>query len=133
MKHVLVVEDDPHNAVVFRKVLEKRAGLRVTVTDSAEELMRFAVQGGIDLIIMDVSLASARWRGRPVSGVDLCRLLREDPRSAGIPVVIATAHAMRGDAERLLADSGANDYVSKPIVDHEAFVNRIRGLLEEAA
>ena len=133
MKHVLVVEDDPHNAIVFRKVLEKRAGLRVTTTDSADELMRFAVQGGIDLIIMDVSLANARWRGRSVSGVDLCRMLREDPRSAGIPVVIATAHAMRGDAERLLADSGANDYVSKPIVDHEAFVNRIRGLLEEAA
>ena len=35
MKHVLVVEDDPHNAVVFRKILEKRAGCRVTVTDSA--------------------------------------------------------------------------------------------------
>ena len=133
MKHVLVVEDDPHNAVVFRKLLEKRAGCRVTITDSAEDLLRYAADGGIDLIIMDVSLAHARWRGRAVSGVDLCRMLREDPRSAGIPVVIATAHAMRGDAERLLAESGANDYVAKPIVDHDAFVARIRGLLEEAA
>ena len=82
MKHVLVVEDDPHNAVVFRKLLERRGGLRVTLTDSAADLLRFAVEGGIDLIIMDVSLPNARWRGRAVSGVDLCRLLREDARSA---------------------------------------------------
>jgi CheY-like chemotaxis protein len=133
MKHVLVIEDDPHNAVVFRKLLERRGGLRVTLTDSAEALLRFAAEGGIDLIIMDVSLPNARWQGRAVSGVDLCKLLREDARSAGIPIVIATAHAMRGDAERLLAESGANDYVSKPIEDHQAFINRIRALLEEAA
>jgi CheY-like chemotaxis protein len=40
---------------------------------------------------------------------------------------------MRGDAEALLAESGANDYVAKPIVDHEAFVNQVKALLEEAA
>ena len=133
MKHVLVVEDDPHNAVVFRKILEKRAGCRVTVTESVEELMRHATGGGIDLVIMDVSLAQARWQGRAVSGVDLCRVLREDPRSAAIPIVIASAHAMRGDAERLLAESGANEYVAKPIVDHAAFVRQIHDLLQEAA
>jgi two-component system cell cycle response regulator DivK len=133
MKHVLVVEDDPHNAVVFRKILEKRAGCRVTLTDSAEGLMRYATAGGIDLVIMDVSLANARWQGHAVSGVDLCRVLREDPRCAAIPIVIASAHAMRGDAERLLAESGANGYIAKPIVDHAAFVQHIHDLLAEAA
>ena len=133
MKHVLVVEDDPHNAVVFRKILEKRAGCRVTVTESAEEMMRLAAAGGIDLVIMDISLANARWQGQSVSGVDLCRVLREDPRCAAIPIVIASAHAMRGDAERLLAESGANEYIAKPIVDHAAFARQVRGLLEEAA
>jgi CheY-like chemotaxis protein len=133
MKHVLVVEDDPHNAIVFRKLLEKRGGCRVTVTDSAEELLRHAREGTVDLILMDVSLPNARLRGQPVSGVDLCRALREDPRCSSIPVVIATAHAMRGDAERLLAESGANDYIAKPVVDHGAFVARILGLLREAA
>lgn len=133
MKHVLVVEDDPHNAVLFRKLLEKRVGCRVTVTDAADELMRHVAGGAVDLVIMDVSLANARWQGRAVSGVDLCRLLRRDPRSAGIPIVIATAHAMRGDEERLIAETGADGYIAKPIVDHEEFVRRIVGLLEEAA
>ncbi len=131
MKHVLVVEDDPHNVTVLRKVLEKRVGCRVTVTESAEELLRIAAGGTVDLVLMDVSLRNARHEGRSVSGVDLCRLLRQD--SPSIPIVLATAHAMRGDAERLLAESGADSYVSKPIVDHAAFARHIRGMLEEAA
>ncbi len=133
MKHVLVVEDDPHNVTVLRKVLEKRVGCRVTVTESAEELLRIAAGGTVDLVLMDVSLRNARHEGRSVSGVDLCRLLRQDSRCASIPIVLATAHAMRGDAERLLAESGADSYVSKPIVDHAAFARHIRGMLEEAA
>jgi CheY-like chemotaxis protein len=40
--------------------------------------------------------------GRSVSGVDLCRLLRADPATGGVPIVLATAHAMRGDAEQLI-------------------------------
>jgi len=131
VKHVLVVEDDPHNVTVLRKVLEKRVGCRVTVTESAEELLRIAAGGTVDLVLMDVSLRNARHEGRSVSGVDLCRLLRQD--SPSIPIVLATAHAMRGDAERLLAESGADSYVSKPIVDHAAFARHIRGMLEEAA
>ena len=113
--------------------IAKRAGCRVTVAESAEDLVRLATGGGIDLVIMDVSLASARWQGRAVSGVDLCRVLRGDPRCAAIPIMIASAHAMRGDAERLLAESGANAYIAKPIVDHTAFVRQIHDLLEEAA
>jgi CheY-like chemotaxis protein len=61
-----------------------------------------------------------------VNGVDLCRLLKSDPATRGVPVMLATAHAMRGDAETLLAESGADDYVSKPVVDHQAFAEQMR-------
>ena len=50
-----------------------------------------------------------------------------------VPVMLATAHAMRGDPESLLAESGADDYVSKPILDHQAFVEQVLGLMEQAA
>lgn len=133
MNHVLVVEDDPHNAILFRKLLEKRAGCRVTVTESPLEVFNLARSGEVQLVIMDVSLANSRWEGRSVSGVDLCRLLRSDPATAALPIVLATAHAMRGDAEALLRDSGANDYVAKPITDHEAFIAQVRRLIPEAA
>ena len=133
MRHLLVVEDDPYNAILFRKLLEKRCGGRVTVTESVEEILALAQGGEIRLIVMDVSLTNSRWQGRAVSGVEICQLLKNDPRTAGIPIVLATAHAMRGDAEQLLVESGADSYVAKPIIDHEAFVQQIRRHLPEAA
>lgn len=126
MRHVLVVEDDPINAVLFRKLLEKRGGFRVTMTESPDEILRMVGEGEVHLVVLDVSLGDSHWNGQPVSGVDICKMLKSDPTTAGVPVVLATAHAMRGDAERLLSESGADDYVSKPIVDHERFVAQVR-------
>ena len=133
MKHVLVVEDDPHNAALFHKILEKRAGYRVTVTENAAEILRLAAGGEVDLVILDVSLGNTRLDGQAVSGVELCQRLKSDARTVGIPVLLATAHAMRGDCERLLAESGADDYVSKPILDHALFAAQVRAHLNEAA
>ena len=134
MSHrVVIVEDDPHNATLFRKILEKRLGCHVMLTESPAELLELVRSGRVDLVVLDVSLGKSTWEGRSVSGVEICRLLKGDPRASLVPVLLATAHAMRGDAQRLLAESGADDYVSKPIVDHAAFVEQARILMEHAA
>ena len=133
MKHILVVEDDPHNAILFRKVLERRGGFTVTLSESTEEILKLTQSGEVDLVIMDVSLANTRHQGQNVGGVELCHMIKNHPMSAAVPVILATAHAMRGDAETLLAESGANDYVAKPIVDHEAFVAQVKSQIGEAA
>jgi CheY-like chemotaxis protein len=133
VRRALVVEDDAHNAMLFRKLLEKRCGCTVTVTESVAEILDACRTGDVALVVMDVSLNNSRWQDRPISGVEICRMLKQDPATAGIPVVLATAHAMRGDAEALLAESGADDYVAKPILDHEQFVAGIRARLPEAA
>jgi len=133
MKRAIVVEDDLHNATLFRKLLEKRLGYSVTHTEDPAALFAMLAAGGTDLVVMDVSLRHSEWEGQPVNGVGLCRRLKADPATAAIPVVLATAHAMRGDQERLLAESGADAYVSKPIVDHDQFVAVIRRLVREAA
>lgn len=132
MKHVVVVEDDPVNAALFRMLLERRGGCRVTVSESPEEVLRLAREG-VDAIVMDISLKGSSYQGRPASGVDVCRLLKASPETAAIPVVLATAHAMRGDDQRLMAESGADDYVAKPVVDHQAFVAQIRRWLDREA
>ena len=133
MTHVVVVEDDAMNALLFRKLLERRCGCRVTVTESPDELLALVRSGDVGLVLMDVSLANSRYQGRAVSGVDLCRVLKSAPDTASVPVVLATAHAMRGDEETLLSESGADDYQSKPIVDHDAFVERIRRTMRAEA
>jgi len=133
MIHVLVVEDDPHNAILFRKLLEKRCGYKVHVNESVVEILTLVRGGEIGLVIMDVSLNNSRWEGRAVSGVEICRMLKDDPRTAAVPVVLATAHAMRGDAESFVESSGADGYVSKPILDHAGFVTEMQKMLDEAA
>ena len=133
MNHILVVEDDLFNAILFRKLLERRGAFRVTVSENAAAILESVRGGDVDLVIMDVSLANTYWEGKPVNGTDLCRMLKADPKSADVPVLLATAHAMRGDAEKLLAESGAQGYVSKPILDHDAFLDQVRELLREAA
>lgn len=133
MKTILVVEDDAINAVVFRRVLEKRGEYKVLVTEDADEVLERVRSGEVALVVMDVSLARSKLNGRPVNGVDLCRLLKSDAASAAVPVLLATAHAMRGDAERLVEESGADGYVAKPIVDHAGFVQQISQMLQKAA
>lgn len=133
MKHVVVVEDDPVNAILFQKLLERRGGYRVTMTESPEHLLQLARDGEVDLVVMDVSLGDSYWQGRTVNGVEICRMLKNEPATAGIPVVLATAHAMRGDEEKLIAESGADGYVSKPIVDHDAFLAQVRRWMNSEA
>ena len=133
MSHVIVVEDDPHNAILFRKLIEKRLRCTVELTESPTALLARLREGGVDLVVMDVSLRSSEWNGRPINGVSLCRMIKSDPAVAHVPILLATAHAMRGDAERLLAESGADSYIAKPVVDHEVFVSQARALMEKAA
>ncbi|HTM58454.1 MAG TPA: response regulator [Candidatus Udaeobacter sp.] len=133
MRHILVVEDDPHNAILFKKLLERRGGYQVSVTESGDEIVRLVTEGTVELVIMDVSLANTRYQKERMSGVEMCQLLKKLPATSGTPVLLATAHAMRGDAESLMNESGADDYVAKPILDHDAFMQQVRSMLKEAA
>ena len=132
MKHVVVVEDDAHNAILFRKILERRAGCNVTLTEDPAEVLELVRNGDVALVILDVSLRHSKWQGRPAGGVEICRLIRSQSLPH-VPILLCTAHAMRGDAERLLKESGADDYVAKPITDHERFAALALEMMERAA
>ena len=130
MSIVLIVEDDPINMKVFSKILTKRGGLEVKGTENVEEVMTIAQSGVIDVILMDISLANSYYQGKPVDGVKITQILKGDERTKDIPIILVTAHAMQGDRENFLAESGANAYISKPVVDHEEFVNTIKGMIK---
>jgi CheY-like chemotaxis protein len=127
---ILVVEDDPMNAKLFELILARKAGFEVTVTEDPAFVMEKARSGDIDLIVMDISLSNSTWNGEPVDGLAVTRLLKADPVTARIPVLLATAHAMKGSREKFLADSGADDYVSKPILSSDDLIERVRTLLK---
>jgi two-component system, cell cycle response regulator DivK len=130
MTTVLIVEDDPINLRVFSKILTKRGGLQVKGTEIVEEVLQLAQSGAIDAILMDVALANSIYQGKPVDGIKITQMLKADPQTAHLPIILVTAHAMEGDRENFLQQSGADGYISKPVVDHEAFINQIVTLIK---
>lgn len=129
MKTVLIVEDDQVNARVFSKILTKRGGLAVKHTEDVEEVVKIAKAGEADLILMDVSLARSVYQGKAVDGIKITKILKSDPETDKLPIILVTAHAMQGDKEAFLKESGADGYISKPVVDHQEFVEKIKALL----
>lgn len=125
---VLIVEDHALVAKFYRMALERAGGFRCLVTEDVAEMLDEVEAGRVDVAILDISLSGSHWQGRPVNGVELTRLLKEHSPHP-LPVLIATAHAMAGDRERLLDVSGADDYLEKPVYDVQLLVEKIQGLL----
>ena len=131
MTTVLIVEDDPINLRVFSKILTKRGGLQVKGTEIVEEVLQYARSGEIDVILMDVALANSTYQGKPVDGIKITQMLKADLKTASLPIILVTAHAMEGDRENFLKQSGADGYISKPVVDHQAFIHQIVSLINK--
>ena len=129
MKTVLIVEDDPINARVFAKILTKRGGLETKHTENVEEVMEIATSGQVDIVLMDVSLSRSVYQGKAVDGIKITQMLKSNPQTAKLPIILVTAHVMEGDRENFLRQSGADGYISKPVVDHQQFVEQIWAML----
>ena len=129
---ILLVEDDPINVKFIKVVLSKKAGYEVLHTEDVPEILRIAREGDLAAIIMDVSLSRSTWEGQKVDGLAITKLLKADPVSRPIPVLLATAHAMYGDREKFIQETGAEGYFPKPIHDPDAFVAAVKSVIEGA-
>lgn len=123
---VLVVEDEPANAVLVEAILTSLGGFEVTYSDDGDEILAVVRNRPVAAVLMDVSLGNTRVEGKKVDGVELTRKIRDLPMGLNLPVILLTAHAMRGDRERLLFSSSANDYVAKPIIDQQGLVELVK-------
>jgi len=129
MTTILLVDDDQINVRVFSKVLTKLGGMEVRYAASVEEIIQSVHSDQIDLVLLDVSLPWS-YKNETVNGIKISRLLKFDPKTANLPILLVTAHAMQGDRERFLDLSGADGYASKPIIDHQAFIELIQSLVK---
>lgn len=128
-KTVLIVEDNPSNAQVFSKILSKRGGLEVKHTENVDEVIKMAQSQETDIILMDIYLPNSLYQGKPVNGIEITQMLKADPKTANLPVVLVTAYGMEGDRDHFLQQSGADEFIPEPVIDHQQFVNQIMALL----
>jgi two-component system, cell cycle response regulator DivK len=117
---ILIVDDNEQNRKLARDVLEF-AGFRTLEAAGGAEGLSVAVEHRPDLILMDIRMPN-------LNGTEAVRKLREDDRTAAIPVVALTSSTMKGDRERFLAD-GFDGYLEKPIRVRE-FPDQIRTHLQ---
>lgn len=128
-RQILIVEDNRLVAKFYRMALERAGGFTCHVTEDVGQMLELARNGQVQLAIVDVSLSASEWQGRLLDGVEVTRMLKEAAPHA-LPVLLATAHAMAGDRERLLAASGADGYLEKPVYDADTLVTAVRKLLD---
>src|SRR5687767_5007513 len=120
--HILVAEDDRDIADLVALYVHK-AGWSAHVATSGDDALAYARQNPVDVVILDVMLPG-------LSGLEVCRALRADKTTAGIPIIMVTARAE--EADRIVGlEIGADDYVSKPFSPPE-LIARIRALLRRA-
>jgi two-component system phosphate regulon response regulator PhoB len=116
---ILVVDDEP-DALELIEFNFKAAGLEVITAADGAEALRKARAVLPSLVVLDLMLPE-------VDGLEVCKLLRHDPLTANLPIIMLTAKA--AEIDRVLGlELGADDYVTKPFSPRE-LVLRVKGLL----
>ena len=103
---ILVVEDNEDNRIIYGTMLRAH-GFVVSEAALGETALASARSNPPDLVLMDIGLPN-------MDGVEATRHLKSDPRTASIPVLALTAHALQSERQRAL-EAGMDGYLVKPI------------------
>ncbi len=122
MPAILIIEDNPLNMELARDLLEAH-GYTVREATAALDGIQSVRDQRPDLVLMDIQLPG-------MDGLTATRILREDSALADLIIVALTAHAMKGDEQKVL-EAGCNGYISKPI-DTRQFPAQIAEFLQQA-
>lgn len=117
--HILVVEDEDALSTLLQYNLEKD-GYDVAVAGDGEEALTLVSERLPDIIVLD-------WMLPKISGIEVCRRLRQRSESRNVPIIMLTARGEESDRIRGL-DTGADDYIVKPFAMSE-LAARIRAVL----
>ncbi len=119
MNSILVVDDEPDIVALISYNL-KKAGFAVSSASDGEEALASVREGRFDLIVLDLMLPG-------IHGMELCRILRANPKTAHVPIIMLTAKGEETDKIHGL-ESGADDYMTKPFSPKE-LIARVKAVL----
>jgi two-component system alkaline phosphatase synthesis response regulator PhoP len=119
---ILVAEDDRDIADLIALYLRKQ-GWEPYIVSAGDDALAYAKRHAIDLVILDLMLPG-------LSGLEVCRALRADKTTDGVPIIMVTARA--DETDRIVGlDIGADDYLPKPFSPNE-LVARVRALVRRS-
>ena len=119
---ILLVEDNEMNRDMLSRRLARR-GFDVVIAVNGQEGVEMARSETPELILLDMSLPV-------IDGWEVAKLLKSDARTAAIPIIALTAHAMADDRDKALG-AGCDDYDTKP-VELPRLLGKMDGLLGRA-
>jgi phosphate regulon transcriptional regulator PhoB len=117
-KKILVVDDEPDLVELVSYNLKKE-GFKISSTASGEDALDKLRKGDYNLLILDLMLPG-------IQGVELCRMIRSNPKTETIPIIMLTAKGELTDKIRGL-ETGADDYMTKPFSPKE-LVARVKAV-----
>jgi len=124
-KHtVLLADDNPQHLELLEAYMEEMPDLRVVTAKNGQEALTRIQETSPDLVLLDIMMPK-------VSGFEVCRRLKADPKTRDIIVVMVTALNETADIERA-AECGTDDYLAKP-VDRKALLTLVQNLLATKA
>jgi two-component system phosphate regulon response regulator PhoB len=121
-RKVLVVDDEPSILQILSFKL-RLVGMVCFEASDAEEALRIAREESPDVVLLDVSLSPGP------SGFDVCRTLKENPKTRDVPVIMLTARSLPSERDAGLA-AGAFSYVTKPF-NTKVLIREIEQALEQ--
>ncbi len=124
MKTVLVVDDDPDIRELITWKLSQ-AGYTTLAASDGEAGLNAAVAGDNEGRVPDLILVD--WMMPKMTGIEVCRALRENPVTSRVPIILLTAKAQEAEVERGFA-AGVDDYIVKPFSPRE-MLGRIQAVL----
>lgn len=116
---ILIVDDEPDLVELVAYNL-KREGFKVSASPDGEDALEKIRKGTFDLIILDLMLPG-------IQGVELCRMLRSNPKTESLPIIMLTAKSDTSEKIKGL-ETGADDYMTKPFSPSE-LIARVRAVL----
>jgi len=123
MKNVLIVDDEPDLVELVSYNL-KKDGFQVATAPDGGVALEKARKKNFDLIILDLMLPG-------IQGIELCRILRNDPKTERVPIIMLTAKGDEADRIKGL-ETGADDYMAKPFSPRE-LVARVKAVLRRSS
>jgi signal transduction histidine kinase/ActR/RegA family two-component response regulator len=118
---ILYVEDNLLNLTLVERLLSDFSNIKLISATEGKSGVQMALSKNPDLILMDINLPG-------MSGIEVMRILQDNPNTRQIPVIAVSANAMQQEIERAMRE-GFKQYISKPI-DTTSFISTIEKYLQ---